>query len=296
MLLSCFIGANQSYAQELRCNVSVSSSQLTNVNQNIFRTLQADLYEFMNNTQWTIHKFETHERIECSINIQLTKQTSGEYEGVISVQSVRPCFGASYETTILNLQDESFRFAYQEYQSIDFDINSCKDNLTNVLAYYAYVIIGFDYDTFSMNGGSEYFEMARDIVVRSQNLSSTYTGWRAYESDYNRYWLTDNILNKTYAPYRKLLYEYHRTGLDEMSESLESGRANIASTLRNIQKVFRSRSTLYITKIFFDAKSTELVNIFSGSYADEQTQVKKILTECDPSNSSKYEAIGEDNS
>ncbi|MBN1926512.1 MAG: DUF4835 family protein [Prolixibacteraceae bacterium] len=279
-------------AQELRCNISVNSSKITGSSREIFRSMQMDLYEFMNNRAWTNHTYKNNEKIECNINIQVNKQISGdEYEAFLTVQSKRPVYNSSYRTTVLNIRDENFRFKYQEFQSIEFAESGNKDNLTSVLAYYAYMIIGFDYDTFSPEGGTEYFERARVIVNESQNATGTKNGWRAFESDYNRYWLVDNVLNKSYAPFRQLMYDYHRKGLDQMAESVEEGRANIAESLKLIQKVFRTRTRLYITQQFFDTKSAELINIFSKSYPDEQNRVIQILTECDPSNASRYEKI-----
>jgi hypothetical protein len=295
LLLSAFLLiflSNILIAQELRCNISVNANKLPGANKNIFRSMQMDLYEFMNNRKWTKHNYSNNEKIECSMTIQITRQVSSdEYEATINVQSKRPVYNSSFKTTILNIQDENFRFKYQEFQTIEFTESGNKDNLTNVLAYYAYVILGFDYDSFSLNGGTEYFERARQIVTESQNVQWKNSGWKAFESDYNRYWLVDNILNKTYLPYRELMYIYHRKGLDVMSDRVEEGRAEIAESLRLLQKVFRSRSKLYITQIFFDSKSNEIVNIFSNSFPDEQNRVIKILNECDPSNASKYERI-----
>lgn len=279
-------------AQELRCNISVNSNKLTSANKNVFRTMQADLYEFMNNKKWTKHNYTNAERIECSITIQITRQlSSNEYEGTLNIQSKRPVYNSSYKTTILNVQDEYFRFKYEEYQTIEYAETDNKDNLTSVLAYYAYVILGFDYDTFSLNGGTEYFEKARQIVNESQNAIGAKNGWKAFESDYNRYWLVENMLNKSYSSYRECLYRYHRKGLDAMADGVEAGRAEIADCLKLIQKVFRTRSKLYITQVFFDAKSSELVSLFSQSYPDEKNRVIQLLSECDPSNSSRYETI-----
>lgn len=280
-------------AQEIRCNVSVNASKITNVNQNIFRTMQMDLYDFLNNRNWTNHKYTNNERIECSINIQLNNQiSSDEYSGVIVVQSKRPVYGSSYKTTVLNIRDEYFRINYQEYQTIEFSETGNKDNLTSILAYYVYIILGFDYDTFSPNGGTEFFERARQIVNDMQNTPVTIKGWKSNESDeYNRYWLVDHMLNSSYSDYRKMLYDYHRKGLDAMSESLEGGRAEIAESLRLMQRVFRKKSRMYINQIFFDSKSSEIVSIFSNSYPDEQDRVIQILKECDPSNASKYDKI-----
>jgi hypothetical protein len=283
-----------SFSQELRCNISVNANKLTSANKNIFRSMQMDLYEFVNNRKWTKYNFSTNERIECSITIQINKQVSSdEYEATLNIQSKRPVFSSSYKTTVLNIQDEIFRFKYQEFQTIEFAETGNKDNLTSVLAYYVYVILGFDYDTFSPSGGTEFFERARQIVNESQNSIGIggKNGWKAFESDYNRYWLVDNILNKSYSPYRELTYNYHRKGLDAMAEGVEAGRAEIAESLKLLQRVFRTRSRLYINQIFIDAKSGELVNIFSQSFPDEQNRVIQILSECDPSNSAKYDQI-----
>lgn len=291
-IVTVLLIAQLAFSQELRCNISVNASKITGVNQEIFRTMQMDLYDFMNNRKWTSHNYKNNERIECSINIQLNRQISAdEYEGIIIVQSKRTAFNSSFNSTILNIRDEGFRMQYQEYQSIEFTETGNKDNLTSILAYYAYVILGFDYDTFAPNGGTEYFEKARKIVNDSQGFPNNYRGWRAFESDYNRYWLVDNILNNSYSPFREAMYSYHRKGLDAMSESVEAGRSEIAESLNLIQRVFRARARLYITQVFFDAKSNELVSIFAQSYPDEQDRVIRILSECDPSNAAKYEKI-----
>jgi len=282
------------FAQELRCSVSVTAAKITGANKEIFQSMQMDLYEFMNNRKWTNHNYTTNERIECSFNIQINKQiSSDEYEAMITVQSKRTAFNSSYKSTILNIRDENFRFNYKEFQTIEFAEQANKDNLTSVLAYYSYVILGFDYDTYSLYGGTEYFEKARQICSESQNFPGAKNGWRAFESDYNRYWLVENVLNKAYVSYRECMYNYHRKGIDAMADGLEAGRAEIAESLRLIQKVFRARSRLYILQTFFDAKSAELVSIFSQSYPDEQTRVVQILSECDPTNAARYDKIKE---
>jgi len=279
-------------AQELRCNISINSSKITGSNREMFQTMQTDLYEFVNNRKWTKHNYQHEERIECSFTIQINRQiSSDEYESTLIVQSSRPVYNSSYRTTILNIKDETFRFNYKEFQPIEFVENNNKDNLTNVLVYYIYVILGFDYDTFSPNGGTEYFEKARAIVANSQNLTGK--GWKAFDSDYNRYWLVENMLNKAYAPYRQCMYRYHRKGLDAMAESAEAGRAEIAESLRDLQKVFRSKARLYITQLFFDSKRPELMNIFKLSYADEKNRVVNILSEIDPSNADQYQKMKE---
>lgn len=277
-------------AQELRCNISISSTKIQGANKNLFETMQSDLYEFMNNRKWTEHQYAMDERIECNFFISLDEQiSSDEFKGTIQVQARRPVFNASYETVLLNIKDNDFHCKYVEFQTLEFNETSNRDNLTNILAYYAYVILGMDYDSFSPEGGTEYFQKAQAIVNNSQNTREK--GWKSFESERNRYWLVENILNKSYSGFRACTYQYHRQGLDIMNEKAPEGRAVIAESLKSIQKVFRSRPSLYILQVFFDAKSDELVNVFSKSFPDEKARVSAILNECDPSNGSKYEKI-----
>ncbi len=293
LLVFFFITLSFVHAQELRCNVSVSASKIQGANRNVFRTMQADLYEFMNNRKWTDHVYDIDERIECNIFIQLDEQVaSDEFKGSMTVQLRRPVFNSTYETTLLNIKDKDFHVRYEEFQPMDFNITSNKDNLTNTMAFYAYIIIGMDYDSFSPEGGTEYFQKAQQIVNNSQ--SSIYEGWKAYESERNRYWLAENLLNRSYSSFRQCIYRYHRLGLDLMSDKLEDGRAEIAESLKLLQRVYRNRPNIYLFPIFFDAKADELVNIFSGSYTSEKERVLSILNEIDPSNGSKYAKIKED--
>lgn len=280
------------YSQELRCNVTISHQRIQGANQNLFRTMQSDIYEFMNTRKWTDHVYSYDEKLKCNIMILLEEQISAdEFSGSIQVQLMRPVFDSSYETTILNIKDNDFRCQYVEFQPLEFNETSNRDNLTNILAYYAYVILGYNYDTFSLEGGTPYFEKAKAIVDNS--LSLPVKGWKSFESERNRYWLLENILNKSYSNFRKCMYNYHRNGLDLMSQRAEEGRANIANSLRDLQAVFRKKASIYIMQMFFDAKVNELVNIFSKSYPDERSRVLTILNEIDPSNGSKYAKISE---
>ena len=292
-IIVIFVFFSTSFAQELRCNISVSAAKIQGANKNVFRTMQADLYEFMNNRKWTDDVFSQDERIECNIFIQLDEQiSSNEFKGSMTVQLKRPIYNSSYESTILNIKDKDFQAKFAEYQSLEFNETSNTDNLTNLMAYYAYIIIGMDYDSYSLEGGTEYFQKAQQIVNNSQNARES--GWKAYESEKNRYWLVENLLNRSYSSYRQCIYSYHRLGLDLMSERIEEGRSAMAESLKLIQKVFRTRPSLYILQVFFDAKVDEMVNVFAQSYPDEKNRVLAILNEVDPSNGSKYEKIEED--
>lgn len=292
-ILSFLLASATSFAQELRCNVTVSAQRIQGANQNLFRTMQSDIYEFMNNRKWTDHVYSYDEKLKCNIMILLEEQISAdEFRGTIQVQLIRPVFDSSYETTILNIKDNDFRCRYVEFQPLEFNETSNRENLTNILAFYAYVILGYNYDSFAPEGGTPYFEKAQAIVNNSQTLPVK--GWKSFESERNRYWLLENILNKSYSDFRKCMYNYHRNGLDLMSQRAEEGRATIAESLRDLQKVFRKRPSTYILQMFFDSKVDELTNIFSKSYPDERNRVLTILNEIDPSNGSKYAKISQE--
>ena len=287
-ILLCFLFKLS--GQELQCNVSVSSSRIEGTYKEIYQTMRTDISEFMNNRKWTDHQFAYDERIVCNIFIQVTEQIgSDELKGTMQVQLNRPVFNSSYQSPILNIKDNDFDVRYVEFQPLEFSETSNTSALTNILAYYAYVILGFDYDTFSPMGGTPFFQKAKDIVNKSQNAREK--GWRAYEGNSNRFWLIDNLSNKAYSPFRDLMYRYHRLGLDVMAEKPDIGRGEIADALKNMQKVYRARPDTYINRIFFDAKSDEIVNLFSKGSTDEKSRIMTVLTECDPANSSKYEKI-----
>ncbi|HOO98731.1 MAG TPA: DUF4835 family protein [Bacteroidales bacterium] len=281
-------------AQELNCNIQVSAQKIQGSNRQVFENMQRDIYEFMNNTVWTNHVFSYTERIDCNILINLTDQiSSDEFIGTITVQLRRPVFNTTYNSTILNFVDNNFRFRYVEFQPLEFDPTTHRTNLISVLAYYAYMIIGFDYDSFSPLGGTELFQMAEKIVNNAQNAPET--GWKPYDGsrNRNRYWLVKNCLDREYEDVRRFNYEYYMKGLDKMESSLSEARSSMVESLRLIQNVYRRRPDpfMYLVQIVLEAKSEELVNIFKESFPEEKSRVVEILTEIDPANKNKYEGI-----
>jgi len=280
-----------SYGQELRCNIQVNSSQIQGTNKQVFQTLQTALYEFMNNTAWTNHVYTNEERIECNVLINLQNHSGDEFNGSIQIQSRRPTFNTSYNTTVLNFKDDNFKFNYVEFEPLEFSITEHRSNLTSVLAYYAYVIIGLDYDTFSIMGGTEFYQKAEQIVNNAQNAQEK--GWKAFESRKNRYWLIENILNDRYKNVREFLYRYHRLGLDVMESKEATGRTEIAEDLDLLQKVYRQKPDPYL--FFYDlilsTKSDELINVFSESFMAEADLVYNILVEIDPTRAETYKKI-----
>lgn len=278
------------FSQEFRCNVQVVSQKIQGTNKQVFRTMQTAINEFMNSRRWTDHVYSYDERIECTFLFNLTDQISAdEFRGSLQIQASRPVYNSSYNTVLLNFKDDDIQFKYVEYQALDFNETVTPSELTGLLAYYAYLILGLDYDTFAMDGGSSYFSKAESIVNKMQNTNVA--GWKAYESRDNRYWLIENILNNAYSPVRECLYRYHRLGLDRMADHLTESRAEIAECLRLLQKAYRAKPGAFILTIFFDAKADELVNIFSESFTDEKKRVYNILSEIDPANVKKYNKI-----
>lgn len=294
LFITVYIFCINIISQELKCNIQVSTPQIQGTNKKIYQTLNTALYEFMNNRPWTNLAFGVNERIECSILINIQDQVSAdEFTGSITIQSRRPVYNSSYNTTLLNYKDDNFNFKYVEFESLEFNENMHQSNLTAVLAYYAYIIIGLDFDSFSLLGGTEYFDKADKIVGNAQN--STDKGWKPFEAkgNKNRYWLLKNLLDKKYEPVRTFIYRYHRLGLDLMDSKPNEARAEMAEDLLLLQKVYREKPDVFmhLCRVVFDAKSDEFVNVFSESMPDEKTRVYQILNEIDNANASKYKAI-----
>ncbi len=282
------------FSQELNCNVQVSAQKIQGSNRQVFENMQRDIYEFMNNTVWTNHVYSYAERIDCNLLITINEQISAdEFNGTIQVQLRRPVFNTTYNSTMLNFMDNSFRFRYVEFQPLEFDPNTHRSSLVSVLAYYAYIILGFDYDTFSPMGGTEFFRMAEKIVTNAQNAPEQ--GWKPYDGsrNRNRYWLVKNLLDDQYTGVRRFLYDYNINGLDRLESRASEARVSIVESLRMIQEVYRNKPDpfMYLVQVIVDAKSEELVNIFSESFPEERSRVVQIMTEIDPANKSKYEKI-----
>ncbi|MGI5914379.1 MAG: DUF4835 family protein [Bacteroidales bacterium] len=280
--------------QELKCNVQISAQRIQGSNRTLFQNMQSDIYDFMNNTTWTNNLFTYNERIECNLIFTLTEQiSSDEFSGTLQIQLKRPVYNSTYNSTVLNFIDNNIRFRYVEFQPLEFDPSTYRSSLVSILAYYAYMIIGFDYDTFSPLGGTEYFALADKIVSNAQ--SAPEAGWKPYDGsrNKNRYWLVKNILDKEYEDVRVFLYQYHRNGLDLMESRIADARTSIAESLKLIQQVYRKQPDpyLYLLSLVTDAKADELVNIFSGSFPDEKSRVVEILIEIDAANRTKYEKI-----
>ena len=285
------IFAQSAAAQELEIRIQVSHSQLQGVDNSKYENMQKALNEFATNQIWTNNVFKTEERIKCNMLLNITKEVySDEFQATLQVVSSRPVYGTGYDSPMLNILDKNIQFKYADGETLIFNENS-HDELTSLIAYYVYIIIGFDYDSFGKMGGTPYFEKAQKIVNNAQG--SNYAGWKSFETNKrNRYWLAENLMNSIYAPIREYIYKYHRLGLDLMGTRLADGCASIAEGMNDLLKVHRQKSDSYLMSIFFDAKADEIVNIFSNSSDQaQQNKVYNFLKEIDASNLSKYDKI-----
>jgi len=281
-------------SQELRCNVQVVSQQIQGTNKQVFQTLQNAIYEFMNNRVWTDNVYTMEERIECNLMFNITEQLSADdFKGTLTIQARRPVYNTNYNTVTLNFVDNDIRFRYVEFAPLEFDLNTHLSNLTSILAYYAYFILGLDYDTFSLLGGTPYFTNAERIVINAQNAAEK--GWKPMDdiAHKNRYWLVKDMLDPDYEPVRIFNYRYHRLGLDIMDEKVAEGRAEITNDLELLQQVYRKKPDpyMYLLRLVFDSKVDEIVNVYTESYPEERNRAHTILAEVDKPNANKYKAI-----
>ncbi|MDB4075115.1 DUF4835 family protein [Crocinitomicaceae bacterium] len=295
VLIACLAGFSMvGRSQELNCQVNIvtdASLEVTSVELEIIEQLKGVIYEFMNNTQWTKDKFTVEERINCNLQIQISEiPQPGTYSGAVQVQSSRPAFNSSYNTTVFNFQDEDLVFGFSRNAVLAYAPNQYRDNITSILAFYAYYIIAMDYDSFSNKGGTKYFNEAQQIVTNAQ--SSGAPGWKSNErGKNNRYWLVDNALHQLFSPLRECSYAYHRKGLDVIYDDKVAGRKAVFTALNKLLKVVSTRPNSLNVTNFIRAKTIELVNLYTDADAKEKNQVVNLLKRLDPTNSSKYQEI-----
>lgn len=294
LTLMLLLGTFWGYSQELNCQVSIITDnklEVTSVEQEIFKQLEQTIYELMNNTQWTTDKFTVEERINCNLQLQISAiPTQGTYSGSLQVQSSRPAFNSNYNTTLFNYQDDDITFKFSRGAVLSYTSTQFRDNLTSILAFYAYFIIGMDYDSFSNNGGTKYFNEAQQIVLNAQNGGGA--GWKSNEKGKrNRYWLADNILHELFSPLRECNYEYHRKGIDQLYDNQEDARKAIYAALNKLVKVVATRPNSLNLLNFLQAKSTELKNLYAEADPKEKSEIVNLLKRLDPANSSKYQEI-----
>lgn len=281
-------------AQELNFNVTVNVPKIQTVDPQVFRSLETAVQEFMNNTKWTNDEFQVDERIRGSIIINITEEMSAtRFSAEMAIQSVRPIYGSNQETPMLNFQDNQVWFDYEQFQPLVFSQNAFNDNLTALLAFYAYIIIGLDYDSFSPNGGEPHYQQAQQIVnlIPPSIANISPKGWRAQDGNRNRFWIIENILSPRARNFRQAMYEYHRQGLDLMYENSTAGRAIVLEALNSINELKRTYPTAMILQMFSDAKSGEIIEIFKPAPSTQKNKLIQLMTRVDGSRAAQYRAI-----
>lgn len=284
----CVCGVN---AQELNCKVQVISPQIQGTNEKvIFESLQKDIFEFINNRKWTNDVFGIDERIECSFFLTINeKLSSDEYKATLQVQASRVAFKSSYNTLLLNHNDQEIQFKYVQFQPMDFSMQQHQSNLTSILAYYIYLVLAADYDSFSPSGGTPWYQKCQTIVANAQGAPEK--GWRSFDGTKNRYWLVDNMLNPQFAPLRECMYKYHRLGFDVMHQDVNTGRAAVLDALTLLRKVHQAKPLSFNMQFFFNAKYNEVVDLFKGGQPDEKAKAVQLLNEIDPGHGTQYQKI-----
>lgn len=281
------------YSQELNCQVSLITNiktEVTSAEKELFDQLKQVITDLMNNTKWTEEKFKVEERINCQLQLQINTINNGEFTGSIQVQSSRPVYNGSYNTTLFNFQDDNLDFTYTRSSQVIYAKNQFRDNLSSILAFYAYYIIALDFDSFSKQGGTKYFQEAQQIVTNAQ--SSAAKGWKSNEQGKkNRYWLVENALQQLFEPLRECYYEYHRMGLDHLYDKPEDAKKAIYTSLDKLSKVSAARPNTINIINFAYCKMNELKNLYSTAKPEEKTQIVAVLKKIDPTNSTKYEEI-----
>lgn len=291
------LGLSTLQAQELRVNVTVNSNQVSGTNKKIFTTLQNSIKEFMNGRRWSTDVYGPSERIECNMLLNLTSDVGDNvYKATLTIQATRPVYNAGYMSSLLNMQDNNLVFRYVEFQPLEFGDNRVvgndplSSNLTAVLAYYAYIILGLDADSFSPRGGDVFFKKALNIVSNAPD-GKDISGWKPFEGNRNRYWLQDNLLNVKFSRFHDVMYQYHRQGMDVMYDDMAKGRGAIMNCLNMLYAVYQDIPNSMLMAVFFTSKSDELQKIFAKSPPQERSRAVQLLAQMDVTNSAKYQQM-----
>ena len=270
----------KAYGQELNAQFVVNADLVNQTNQQIFETLERSLNEFINSQSWSNQDFLPQEKITCSFVLNLSSYNASKFEGTLQIQSQRTIFDSNYDSPLLNFLDKDVSFNYQEYQPLFFSPASFESNLVSLISFYVYIILGINADSHRFKGGDSYFEQAQQIVNLSQQSGAL--GWKQNDSNRNRFWLSDTVRSNTFREYREALYTYHRKGLDLMTEKPFEAKKNIISALLPLENLYDRRPNAMLLQIFFDAKTDEIVNLFSDGPEVDFDRASKILKKIAP--------------
>jgi hypothetical protein len=295
-IVSCVF--NYTHAQELQVNLSVMSNRIsTQVDKKTFQTLQTALSNFLNNRKWTNQQYQAHERIRCNFLLNIEQEVGQNlYKASLTVQAARPIYNTTYESPLLNIQDNDVVFRYVEFQPIEFNETRVQGtdplaaNLTAILAYYSYIILGLDHASFSPRGGDVYFQRALNIV-NSAPESRDLSGWKTFDGVRNRFRMVENLTDSRFALVHDAVYSYYRTGLDMFFENEQVARTGVLNALNSLSTLNRDIPNSMILQVFFQGKSNEIARLFSKADADTRTRAKDLLLKLDVTNAAVYRQL-----
>ena len=277
-------------SQELNCVVLINDAEIGVSNKKIFQTLQSEIFEYMNNTKWTSSIYKTHERIDCSITINILEAIStNSFRGSLQLKISRPVYNSTYSTSILNFNDKNISFTYEEFQPLVYNENNFDSNLVSILTFYAYTILGYQADTFGYKGGENFFKLAENVVNIAQQGGGV--GWKRIDGNYTRYQLNENLLSPVYEQYRKTMYEYHILGLDRMVDDTRAAKEVMSRSIEDLENLFRDRPNTFLIRVFFDTKSDEIVDVFADGPRIETSRLRDVLSKIYPSFDEKWKEI-----
>lgn len=277
-------------SQELNCVVFINDAEIGVSNKKLFETMQNDIFEFMNNTKWTSSNYNTHERINCSITINILEALSAtSFKGSLQLQVSRPVFNSTYTTSILNFNDNNVSFVYQEFQPLVYNTTTYESNLASILTFYAYTILGYQADSFGFKGGENFFKLAENVMIVAQQGGGV--GWNRIDGNYTRYQLNENLLSPVYEQYRRAMYEYHILGLDRMVDNSRDAKESILKSIVGFQNLYNERPNTFLIRVFMDTKSDEIVDIFSDGPKIDTSELKEVLSKIYPSFDEKWKEI-----
>jgi hypothetical protein len=285
-LLFFFCYAN---AQQLNCTVQINTDKVATTNNQIFKNLQSAINDFVNKTDFTGEVLKQHEKVSCSMVIIVNSFDNNNFSATMQVQSTRPVFNSTYSSPVFNFNDNDFSFRYTEFENLIFNPATFESNLVSMLSFYSYVILGLDADTYKLNGGREWLDLAQQVQTAAQQ--GGYRGWSQNDGNQNRFFLINDLLSGTFQPYREALYLYHRNGLDTMTEDVKVAKENVINAVDKLSTIYSSRPNAFLTRVFFDAKADEIVSILSGGPNLDLRSFVDKLNRISPVNSTKWSTI-----
>ena len=290
LLFFIFLSSITISSQELNCQVTVNFDQVSGSNRQVFTTLETAISEFVNQKKWTDKTVKSQERINCAMNIIITKRDNNTFEGSIQIQSTRPVYGTSYETPILNIRDNDFNFKYNEFDQFIYNPTRFDSNLISTIVFYTYIILGVDADSFALNGGETYLKEAENVTLQAQQ--SGFAAWSNQVGVQNRFQMIDNLLSPGLNQFRSVIYNYHRKGLDELTGDAKIAKQSLENTIITLDRLFNKVIGNPLLRLFFDAKADEIVNLYSdGPNTRSKQRLLAVLQKISPNNSSKWRKI-----